>query len=446
MLVAATMSLVLVAFLVPLALLVRTVAIDRAVQSATTQAQSISTLVATAQRGDVAVAVEQAIGAGQPITVFLSDGTTLGVEAERTPSVELAATGRSHTVEVEGGREILFPASGPDGGVVVVRALVTDERMQTGVTRAWLILAALGVALLTVGLLVADRLAGAIVRPMLDLAKVSHRLGAGDLEARTATTGPPEVREVGQALNTLAERIRVLLAEERETVADISHRLRTPLTALRLDAEQLDDPDDAARIGSSVDALERALTQVIQEARAHTDARVPATCDAARVVRDRVDFWQVLAEDTDRSVTTELAAGPLMVKVGASDLAACVDAVLGNVFAHTPDGTDFAVELARRPDGDVCLAIGDAGKGWRRRWLCWPTAGRDAATAVEGPPGSGSTSRDGRPRHPAASSPSGGRRWAAPRSCSCSAAAHEVADRPSSTAGLSRRAGPARTA
>lgn len=364
-LVAATMSLVLVACLVPLALLIRTVAIDRAVQAATTRAQSISTLVATAARGSVTAAVQSANGADQQITVFyLSDGTTVGAEAEQTPSIELAATGRSLTAAVPGGREILFPATDQDRNTVVVRALVTDDQMQRGVTRAWLILAGLGLALMIIGLLVADRLAGAIVRPMLDLAAVSHRLGGGDLDARTTDTGPPEVREVGRALNTLAERIRVLLAEERETVADISHRLRTPLTALRLDAEQLDDEDDAARIGASVDALERGLTQVIQEARARSDeATRTATCDAAAVVRERVDFWQVLAEDTDRSVATSLADGPLHVRVGAADLAASVDAVLGNVFAHTPDGTDFEVELARRPDGSVCLAIGDAGPG-----------------------------------------------------------------------------------
>lgn len=363
-LVAATMSLVLVAFLVPLALLVRTVATDRAVQAATTRAQSISTLVATADREAVRLTVEQAIAGGQPVTVFWSDGTSLGTDARRSPSVELAATGQSLTASVPGGREVLFFANDPAGEGVVIRALVTDEQMQRGVTRAWLILAALGVALLVVGLLVADRLAGAIVRPMLDLAGVSHRLGLGDLEARTAENGPPEVREVGRALNTLAERIRLLLVEERETVADISHRLRTPLTALRLDAEQLADPDDAARIGSSVDALERGLTQVIQEARARADETTNAAiCDAAEVVRERVDFWQVLAEDTDRSVTTRVESGPLLVKVGAADLAACVDAVLGNVFAHTPDGTDFEVELSRRPDGDVCLAVGDAGPG-----------------------------------------------------------------------------------
>ncbi len=359
------MSLVLVAFLVPLALLVRTVAIDRAVQAATTRAQSISTLVATADRQAVDLAVEQATGDGQAITVFfLGDETTTGAEASVTPSVELAASGLSLTADIAGGRELLFSASDPTGAAVVVRAVVTDEAMQRGVSRAWLILAALGLALLTVGLLVADRLAGAIVRPMLDLAGVSHRLGAGDLGARTAENGPPEVREVGAALNTLAERIRALLVEERETVADISHRLRTPLTALRLDAEQLTDPADAARIGAGVDALERGLTQVIQEARARADeGGRAASCDAAEIVRDRVDFWQVLAEDTDRSVTTKLANGPLLVKVSAADLAACIDAVLGNIFAHTPDGTDFAVELTRRPEGEVRLAIGDAGPG-----------------------------------------------------------------------------------
>jgi len=364
LLVAATMSLVLVAFLVPLALLVRTVAVDRAVQEATTRAQSISTLVATAGLEEVRLNVDLAIASGQAITVFWSDGSTLGTAAPRSASVALAATGQSLTAEIPGGREILFPASDPGGGSVVIRALVADEEMQRGVVRAWLILAALGLALLTVGLFVADRLAGAIVGPMLQLSGVSHRLGAGDLEARTAENGPPEVREVGRALNTLAERMSVLLAEERETVADLSHRLRTPLTALRLDAEQLDDPDDAVRIGGSVDALERALTQVIQEARARADeATGTSGCDAAAVVRDRVDFWQVLAEDTNRSVATRLDPGPLEVRVGAADLAACVDAVLGNVFAHTPDGTDFAVELERLLGGGARLVVADAGPG-----------------------------------------------------------------------------------
>ncbi len=64
-------------------------------------------------------------------------------------------------------------------------------------------------------------------------------------------------------------------------------------------------------------------------------------------------FWSVLAEDTGRTVELDLAPGPLPVAVPADELAAAVDALLGNVFAHTPDGTAFAVRLA--PGGDhVC--------------------------------------------------------------------------------------------
>ncbi|TLP59726.1 MULTISPECIES: response regulator [Actinomycetes] len=85
-----------------------------------------------------------------------------------------------------------------------------------------------------------------------------------------------------------------------------------------------------------------------------------------------VAFWSVLAEDQARTVTLDLAAGPLRVAVSADDLAACVDALVGNVFAHTPDGASFRVGLApggtTGPDGrggGVLLTVSDAGPGSR---------------------------------------------------------------------------------
>ncbi len=86
-------------------------------------------------------------------------------------------------------------------------------------------------------------------------------------------------------------------------------------------------------------------------------------CDAAAVVAERVAFWSVLAEDTERAVTVEVAHGPLPVALGKPDLEAVVDALLGNVFAHTPDGTAFAVELAARRDGGARLVVADSGTG-----------------------------------------------------------------------------------
>lgn len=361
-LVVATTSLVLVAFLVPLALLVRAVAADRAVSGATLEAESLASLVTTVDRPALTQAIEQAGAAGgRPVTVFLPDGTTVGAPAPRSPAVELAARGNSVTAESSGGREILVAVQGMPSGTAVVRTYVARSELDHGVVRAWLILALLGFALLGLSLLVADRMARSLVRPTRDLASVSHRLASGDLDARASPAGPPELRDVSNALNHLAGRISELLAQEREAAADLSHRLRTPLTALRLDVESLGDPEEAARLNASVDALERSVDRVIADARRPTG---PGGCDAAEVVGERVRFWAVLAEDQHRALTAPDVTGPLPVPLRREELEACVDALLGNVFAHTPEGTAFSVRLEPLPGGGTRLLVADEGPGF----------------------------------------------------------------------------------
>src|SRR5690242_11824280 len=237
-LVAATTTIVLVAFLVPLALLLSTVAAERATQSATDAAQNLSTLVATADRAQLAVAAVQADAlTPADVSVLLPDGTVLGAPTARTPLVELAARGASETGDVDGGREVVIAVDSGTGAFAVARAFVPDAELGAGVARSWLLLAGLAVGLLTISLLVADRLGRRLVRASTELAAVSHRLARGDMAARAATDGPGELGVVAGALNGLAGRIVELLREERETVADLAHRVRTPLTALRLDAE-----------------------------------------------------------------------------------------------------------------------------------------------------------------------------------------------------------------
>ena len=360
LLVAATTTLVLVAFLVPLALLVKNVAADRAVQRATVEAQAMTSFVATTDRQSLAASVRE-VDASSPydVSVFV-DGEVLGAPATRSPLVTLAETGASQSGAVTGGREIVFAVDRGAGPTAVIRTFVSDAELAAGVPRAWLLLGALGIALLLVSLLVADRLARAFVRSTVDLAAVSHRLGRGELDARADTSAPGELGVVATALNGLAGRIDGLLREERETVADLSHRVRTPLTSLKMEADALSDPEAAERIGARVDAVNRVVTDVIHQARRRGDP--PAVADAAEVVTDRVAFWAVLAEDTERDLAVDVAPGPLPVALPRTDLEACVDALLGNVFAHTPHGTAFRVALAARPGGAV-LTVADAGPG-----------------------------------------------------------------------------------
>ncbi|GII01486.1 HAMP domain-containing sensor histidine kinase [Planobispora takensis] len=361
----ATASLVLVAFLVPLAVLVRTLAAERATATATTWAQSVATAAALGDQDTLDATVRQANGSGGgiPVTVFLPGNRFLGAPAARGPGVELAARGRSITVDTPAGREILVAVQGGARGTMVVRAFVGQERLRQGVGRAWLVLGLVGLALLGVGIAVADRLARSLIRPVGEVAGVSRRLARGDLDARVEPAGPAEIREVGSALNHLAARIRELLAREREAVADLSHRLRTPVTALRLEVDTMRDKDEAARVEQAVDSVQRMVDQVIREARRFDRDGVPS-CDAAQVVAERVAFWSALADDQDRPLRADIADGPITVGVSGPELAACVDLLLENVFAHTPDGTPFSVELAARPEGGARLVIADRGPGF----------------------------------------------------------------------------------
>lgn len=364
LLVGATTSLVLVAFLVPLARLVRVAAEDRAVSIAIVEAQALAPMVATVDEPTLDLAVTQANARGEhPITVFLPSGEVIGAPAPRSAAVALAATGRSITAEAPGGREILVAVAGLAQGTAVIRTFISNAELHRGVVRSWLVLGMLGLGLLVVSVLVAHLLARNLTRPLTAAAQVSHRLALGDLSARAGPEGPAEVRQVSAGLNLLATRIGELLASEREMVADLSHRLRTPLTALRVDAESLADAEDRARIAADVDAVERTVNAVIRQARQPARDGVVASCDAAEVVGERVQFWSALADEERRPVGVDLASGPVAVRVNREDLAACVDALLGNVFAHTPEGCGMGVYLGRRAGGGAVLVVSDGGPG-----------------------------------------------------------------------------------
>jgi signal transduction histidine kinase len=386
LLVAATTSLVLVAFLVPLAVLVRSATAERAVSAASISAAALAPIVATPGNDEaVGPALDLAeADSGHPFTVFYPDGTSAGTPTERSDAVALALReGRTLTVEADGGREVVVSVGLGDGGTAAIRTFVPETELGGGVVRTWLVLGALGGGLVVLGVLVADRMARGLVGPVEEASRVSHRLAAGELDARAEPGGPPEIRSVATGLNHLAGRITTMLREERETVADLSHRLRTPLTALRLEAEALPDPEQAQRIGDGVDALERAVSQVINDARSRGFSGAgDGSCDAVEVVSDRVQFWSVLAEDTDREFSVSLAAGPLMVRATAADLAACVDALLGNVFAHTPDGSPLAVHLGNRPAGGAILIVADGGGGFAAADAVDRGASRAASTGL----------------------------------------------------------------
>ena len=265
-------------------------------------------------------------------------------------------------VDDTGGR-VLIPVVRPEG-TTVVRATVTPEDLRSGVVVAWAGIAGLGALLLAVALAIAWWLGRRISEPLLEVAGTAHRLREGDLSARARVRGTEETEELARALNGLADRTTELLHAERAAVGDLSHRLRTPVTALRLDAEAVTEPEVAERLQQHIGVLQRSIDAIVREARRPVRQDLAAASDATTVVASRVDFWDALAEDQGRDLSSRLPDGPTPVGLAEDDLADLVDVLVDNVFAHTPEGVAMRISLDHLGD-DAVLVVADAGPGLR---------------------------------------------------------------------------------
>jgi signal transduction histidine kinase len=361
----ATTSLVVVAFALPLGALVRSVARDRAISAAQRDAQALApTLALDTDPGNVAIAIgNTATGNDGRLAVWLPDGPRVGDE---TPvdedALELARRQvRSFTQVTGDGMDLYTAVSSGTNGTSVVRARIPASLLNEGVRTAWLALAGVAVVLILAAVVIADRLARSVTRDATELAGTARSLAAGRAEARAEPGPTPELADAARALNLLADRIDELRAAERERVADLSHRLRTPLTALRLDAEAAADP----ALVADVERLEAAITELIRSARRPLHSGVVGVaCDLAAVTRERAQFWSALAEDDGRTWSLDVGVGAATCAVHLSDeeAAAAIDALVGNVFAHTPEGTPYALALSV-DGGRVHLVVDDAGPG-----------------------------------------------------------------------------------
>jgi signal transduction histidine kinase len=362
---AAVTFMVVIAFVLPLGFVVHVLAVDRATGNAQLEAQSLADGLATVpDLASVGRMVDQA-NARHPhsASIVLADGQVLGVAVKPDRALGLARQGRAFTATGAGGRVVLVPVRTADGKTSVVRVMVPSALLTQGVGKAWLALGVLGVVLVLISVFLADWLARSLVRPIRSLAVVTGELERGELAARVEPAGPPEIAAVGHAVNQLAARIGELLAKEREANADLSHRLRTPLTALRLDAEALADSSERLRLIADADAVEAAVNQLIREAR-HPEAKATAAAgDLVATVRRRLAFWTALARAQKRPYQINLPEGGLPVAASESDLSAAVDTIVANVFAHTGEGTGFSVVVDRAAPV-ARLVVEDDGPGF----------------------------------------------------------------------------------
>ncbi len=266
------------------------------------------------------------------------------------PEIAQALSGRASRGTAGG---LLYAAApvvvnGTVYGAVRVASPVADVN-----ARIWnYVLRLLGIAAAVIGLvaLIGWLLARSVVRPLHAVEEAAERAGHGDLDARAPERdGPPEVRALARSFNDMVSRLGQLLHAQVDFVADASHQLRTPLTALRL---RLENGDQGGAL-TEVERLSRLVDGLLALSRAEVSA--PERVDLAAAVAERLDAWEPVASQRGVRLIADVRGSAL---VGPDRLSQVLDNLLANAIAVAPAGTVVTVS------GDAdSLHVRDSGPG-----------------------------------------------------------------------------------
>lgn len=272
-----------------------------------------------------------------------------------------------------------FYATAPAADGPVPRGAVRLTTATSGtlarIHAAWTVLAASGLAVLGAVTALGFTLARWITRPVRYLERATAQLANGTLtEPPTADVGPPELRRLAATFCRTAARLQHLLRAQHRFVADVSHQLKTPLTALRLRLENLEPhlhPDAHHHLDHAIGEIDRLVQMVrglLALARMENAEAKPDPVDADAIMEDRAGTWSAFA--ADRNVVIALTGhrvGHVWAVPGA--LEQILDNLLANALRATPPGSTITLSrifTAGTGDGReavVELHVADEGPG-----------------------------------------------------------------------------------
>jgi signal transduction histidine kinase len=248
------------------------------------------------------------------------------------------------------------------GAVRITRSV---QQVNDNIRNITIGLVAIGIAALAAGMLLAFGLAGSLSRPLTRLAAAAKRLGHGDLSARAGDVGGArEVEELGQSFDEMADRLERTVQAQREFVANASHQLRTPLTAmkLRLEGAIAEAPDEAVRqrleaADLEVDRLSGIVDRLLVMAR-EIEEGTSANVDLGEAVDRAVLRWNERAEERASTVVAWGDGGA--ARVDPTDLDQILDNLLDNATSYAPG--EVTIESGDS-NGQVFVAVRDRGPG-----------------------------------------------------------------------------------
>lgn len=234
--------------------------------------------------------------------------------------------------------DIVETRSLPDGTTVELTR--TGASVSELITRAVMPLVLIGLALVVFAVVAAVLLAHRLARPFRRLADAARRLGDGTFTLPPLDSSLPEAQAIGAALRASSRQLEALLHRERQFAANASHQLRTPLTALRLELEDLTywpetTPAVAGQLERALSELDRlggTVTELLEHSRGRRLER-PVPVDLALLTAEAAERWGRQAGAEGRAVTA-MAPRPARIRTSPGLLQQILDVLIHNALRH----------------------------------------------------------------------------------------------------------------
>jgi signal transduction histidine kinase len=253
-------------------------------------------------------------------------------------------------------------------GIVSFLSAIVRRTGEGGTSADAQILLAVGSGIVVFGMLFA--VLRRVGLPLGGIVEAANRVAEGDFSTRVAEQGPPSLRTVGRAFNTMAARLEAQDLQRRNLMADIAHELRTPLTVIQGRLEGLLDgvyPRDDA-------GMEQLLEETRLVSRLVDDLRTLATVESGMLTlqREPTDL-AMLAQDVVTAFATESGKRQVAVRVDAPRdlplvsldplrIREVIANLVSNALRHTPSGGTVSVTVTQL-DRQVQLSVADTGSG-----------------------------------------------------------------------------------
>jgi signal transduction histidine kinase len=324
-----------------------------------------------------------------------TDAQVVVREASGRVVVDSARAAEDEAEHAGGGLLVTTPiaANGRVFGTVAITypTASTDHR----IVRDWVWLSVAAAVVLAAAALLGLLLSRSVSRPLRRVERAAQRIGDGELDARAPETdGPDDVRRLARTLNETAAKLETLVRSQEDFVADASHQLRTPLTALRLRLENLERDvappgrETLAAALTEADRLSRLVSELLALARPQDQVEPADAVDVAALAAARAEAWDALVAERDLRIETAGAAA--RARAGAGRVEQVLDNLLANAVEASPPGSTIRLSSGRR-DGWIELHVVDEGPGlsadararaFDRFWHAGPGEGSGLGLAI----------------------------------------------------------------